>query len=92
MNEEKKTYSVVGTVTIGTDEYRDLITEVAELKGDLKEVEKRKSDLYWENDKNKRKAEELEKSLETYKAYVADGHQDSFKLWKLEQMEGESEE
>ena len=27
MNEEKKTYSVVGTVTIGTDEYRDLIIE-----------------------------------------------------------------
>lgn len=91
MNEEKKTYSVVGTVTIGTDEYMDLITEVGELKGDLKEVEKRRSELYWENEKNKRKAEELEKSLETYKAYVADGKQDSFKLWKLEQMEGEEE-
>lgn len=25
MDEEKKVYSIVGTVTIGTDEYRDLI-------------------------------------------------------------------
>ena len=91
MNEEKKIYSVVGTVTIGTDEYRDLITEVGELKGDLKEVERRRSEQYWENEKNKRKAKELEKSLETHKAYVADGKQDSFKLWKLEQMEGEEE-
>ena len=47
MNEEKKTYSVVGTVTIGTDEYRDLITEVSELKVKLREVEQRKADLYW---------------------------------------------
>lgn len=90
MNEEKKTYSVVGTVTIGTDEYRDLITEVSELKVNLREVEQRKADLYWENDKNKRKAEELEKSLETLKRALK--HTDSFKLWKLEQMEGESEE
>lgn len=92
MNEEKKTYSVVGTVTIGTDEYRDLITESAELKVKLRDVEQRNADLYWENEKNKSKVRELEKSLETYKGYVADGHQDSFKLWKLEQMEGESEE
>lgn len=27
MNEEKRVYSIVGTVTIGTDEYRDLLTE-----------------------------------------------------------------
>ena len=27
MDENKKEYSVVGTVTIGTDEYRDLLTE-----------------------------------------------------------------
>ena len=27
MNEERKEYSIVGQVTIGTDEYRDLIEE-----------------------------------------------------------------
>lgn len=27
MNENKKEYSVIGTVTIGTDEYRDLLTD-----------------------------------------------------------------
>ncbi len=30
--EEKKTYSVVGTVTIGTDEYRDLIESRMEVE------------------------------------------------------------
>lgn len=32
--EEKKIYSVIGTVTIGTDEYRDLLTEKFEAERD----------------------------------------------------------
>ena len=32
--DEKKEYSVVGTVTIGTDEYRDLLTEKFEAEKD----------------------------------------------------------
>lgn len=30
MSEEKKTYAIIGQVTIGTDEYRDLIEAVKE--------------------------------------------------------------
>lgn len=32
MDEEKKVYSVIGTVTIGTDEYRDLIESRMEVE------------------------------------------------------------
>ena len=32
--EEKKTYSVIGTVEIGTDEYRDLIVTATRLKAE----------------------------------------------------------
>lgn len=37
MSEEKK-YSIIGTVTIGADEYRDLIEEVAAAKKKLQKA------------------------------------------------------
>lgn len=92
MNEEKKTYSVVGTVTIGTDEYRNLIEEKSRLEHELDEEKCKSSEAYWKNVKNENKVKELEKNLELYKGYVNDGRQSDFKLWKLENMSGEEEE
>ena len=40
MDETKKEYSVVGTVTIGTDEYRDLLTEKFEAEKVRSELER----------------------------------------------------
>jgi len=59
MSDEKKTYSVVGTVTIGADEYRDLIEEVAEAK---KEAE-RNDKLRWDEYRRANKAEDENKEL-----------------------------
>ncbi len=54
--DEKKTYDFKGTVTISTEEYRDLIEKCAELKADYS---KRNSDYYEEY----RKRQDLEKQL-----------------------------
>lgn len=55
--EEKKEYSVIGTVTIGTDEYRDLIEQ--KLSAD-KTMEYYRN-KYWEEE---RKVKELSKQVE----------------------------
>ena len=80
MNEEKKEYSVIGTVQIGTDEYRDLIEEKNRYQNDYNRVSREKTDYYWEIDKLKKEVE----SLKQYKEYVTEKCHDSFKLWKLE--------
>ena len=80
MNEERKEYSIVGQVTIGTDEYRDLIEAVKEAENEAREYRKESSDRYWEIDKLKREVE----SLKQYKEFVTDKCLDSYKLWKLE--------
>ena len=87
MNMEKKEYSVIGKVEIGTDEYRDLIEAVkdAESRAD------RCHNDYWNE---YRKAEALKKevdSLKPFKDFVLEKYQDAFKLWKLERMENEDE-
>ena len=62
--EEKKVYSVVGTVTIGTDEYRDLLTEKFEAVQDKEEYSRKNSEYYWKvrnlEDENKKIKMELE--------------------------------
>lgn len=71
MDENKKTYSVIGTVTIGTDEYRDLLEAKVAAE---KDAEKKRSDWYAEYNKR----QELEKEVKTltdqlakYKAFLA---------------------
>lgn len=81
MNEEKKEYSIVGQVTIGTDEYRDLIESVKEAESDARHYRSESSERYWEIDKLKKEVE----SLKQYKEFVTNKCLDSFKLWKLEQ-------
>lgn len=87
MNMEKKEYSVIGKVEIGTDEYRDLIEAV-------KDAESRANRCYNDYCDEYRKAEALAKevdSLKPFKDFVLGKHQDAFKLWKLERMENEDE-
>lgn len=61
MAEEKKVYSVIGKVEIGTDEYRDLIEGLAEAN---RKADKYNCD-YWEQYK---KANEAEKRLKEISA------------------------
>ncbi len=90
MNEEKKVYSVIGTVTIGTDEYRDLITEKCDAE---REVDRQRSEWYKEyaraqklEEKNKKLTEKLD-SIEKY--LKENGEEDRFELWLLRISRGE---
>lgn len=85
MNEERKEYSVIGQVTIGTDEYRDLIEAVKDAEKEARDYRKESSDRYWEIDKLKKEVE----SLKQYKEFVVEKCLDSYKLWKLENEQEE---
>lgn len=85
MSEERKEYSIVGQVNIGTDEYRDLIEAVKEAENEAREYRKQSNDRYWEIDKLKKEVE----SLKQYKEFVTDKCLDSYKLWKLENEQEE---
>lgn len=80
MSEERKEYSIVGHVTIGTDEYRDLIEAVKEAESDLRHYRSESTDRYWEIDRLKKEIEKLKE----YREFVTQTCLDSYKLWKLE--------
>ena len=90
MNEEKKTYSVVGTVTIGTDEYRDLITEKCKAE---READRQRDDWYKEYtraQKLEEKNRELSEKLDSLEKYIKENNEeDSFELWLLRISKGE---
>ena len=64
MDNEKKTYSIVGKVEIGTDEYRDLISKSVTLK---EACDKARSD-YW-NERSR--GDKLEKDLRSAQQELA---------------------
>ena len=82
--DEKKVYSIVGTVTIGTDEYRDLI----EGKLDAEKSRDEYSSKYWDKYREVSKLEEenkmLKQELDRYKKFVNDNNEeDKMALWIL---------
>lgn len=79
MNEERKEYSIVGQVTIGTDEYRDLIEECKRLEHDYERKREESTDRYWKINGLEKEVE----SLKQYKEFVTEKCLDSYKLWKL---------
>lgn len=91
MNEEKKTYSVIGRVEIGTDEYRDLIEGLA--------MEKKRADdndhQRWEEYRRANKAEnelnELKKKVKEYEEFICsdEGIKAQLKLFRIEKAEEE---
>lgn len=83
MNEEKKEYSIVGQVTIGTDEYRDLIESLAEVRANVQREHEISWNRYLEIDNLNRKIKELE----MYKEYVTDKCMDAYRMWKIEKEE-----
>lgn len=92
-NSEKKVYSIIGKVEIGTDEYRDLIEAVknAEIEADKQssrwyEEYKRANALATELKEIKAKFEELQSFVNS-----EEGLRVRFKLWKVEQSEQDGE-
>lgn len=88
MMEETKTYSVIGTVSIGTDEYRDLIESLKNAEHEKDRVSRENTDRYWKINKLEKEVE----SLKEFKAYVIEKCHDSFKLWKLENERDDEDE
>lgn len=70
MEENKKEYSVIGTVTIGTDEYRDLLTEKFEAVKAKEEEHNRWYEQYRETQNYKSECEELKKQVEVLRAKI----------------------
>ena len=71
MDENKKEYSVLGTVTIGTDEYRDLLTEKFEAVRARDEEHDRWYNQYKEAQKYKEECETLKKQVEALRAKIS---------------------
>lgn len=79
---EEKKYSVVGTVTIGTDEYRDLLTEKFEAQKDASEYNKRWYEQYNKANKLEDENKILKNELDQLKRYIKDNNeQDKLELW-----------
>ena len=87
---EKREYSVIGKVEIGTDEYRDLISGLVEAE---KSAEEYRSKFWSEQTKNGKLEEELkftkEKASNNLQFINEINLVDKFKLWKLEKQEEE---
>ena len=82
--EENKAYSIIGQVTIGTDEYRDLITEKFEAIKEKEEASSRASKYYWENKELEEKNKKFEEELAMLKRYIKEtAEQDKYELWLL---------
>ena len=93
MEEVKKTYSVLGTVTIGTDEYRDLIESCVEAQKDAEYNSNKRWEEYLRANKLEEELKELRAKaklmqtfleteselLERYKDWLAEGIQKEVK-------------
>lgn len=82
MEENKKVYSITGTVTIGTDEYRDLLTDKFEAIKDKEDYYHKWAELYRERDTITTENKKLKEELEQLKRYIKENNeQDKLELW-----------
>lgn len=92
--EEKKEYDYKGTVTISTEEYKDLVSKVYELKI---AGQKEHDDWYKEYSRAnelEKKNKDLSSKLDVFNTWL-EGSEEiraKFKLWKLEQMVNKEDE
>lgn len=68
--DEKKVYNVIGTVTIGTDEYRDLLTEKFEAEKEKSEWHNKWYKEYTENRDKDKEIEKLREELDKVKNFI----------------------
>ncbi len=80
--DEKKEYGVIGTVTIGTDEYRDLIEEKYEAVREKEEQSSRWYEQYSKAQKLEDENKKLKEELNQLRKYIRDNdEQDKLELW-----------
>ena len=70
MEENKKVYSITGTVTIGTDEYRDLLQEKFAAIEDKKEWHDKWYNEYCEKGKLENECKKLKEELDKLKKFI----------------------
>lgn len=71
MEETKKEYSVVGTVTIGTDEYRDLLQERFEAEKEKNRMHDKWYSEYCEKGKLENECKKLKEELDRLKKFIS---------------------
>ncbi len=89
---EKKEYSIIGKVEIGTDEYRDLIEGLTSARKEADEYRSKFWDAGSARDKAIKELEVTKRKLSSIAAFLNEAHlMDQFKLWKIKD-EQETEE
>lgn len=68
--DKDKTYSVVGTVTIGTDEYRDLIEQAIECRKEMEDYRSKKWALDDEVNKLTRELKTMDEKLKKHLEFL----------------------
>lgn len=82
MEENKKEYQVIGTVTIGTDEYRDLIEAVKDAQRAQDEQRDKWYEQYRKANELEKENEELKVKLEKYERFISQNDmKDGFTLY-----------
>ena len=71
MEETKKEYSVIGTVTIGTDEYKDLITDRFEAEKEKDKWYNKWYDEYCARGRFETECKELKEELNKLKKFIS---------------------
>ena len=72
IDENKKQYSIIGRVEIGTDEYRDLIESVARAEKERDEADSRRWDYYHKNEEANKKLEKLQEKYDLAIKFLKD--------------------
>ena len=98
--DERKEYPVVGSVTLSTEEYTDLVSALFKARRKADKEHDDWYDAYKEHNKTKDKVKELEKTIESIKTKNAELMEwlstseelsAKFRLWKNEKLIKEQE-
>ncbi|MBO6272856.1 hypothetical protein J6O48_08780 [bacterium] len=83
MGEERKEYQVIGTVTIGTDEYRDLIEAVKDAQREKDEQSNKWYEQYRKATELEKENAELKERLNKYEMFIGQNEamKDGFTLY-----------
>lgn len=85
MSDEKREYSVVSAVTIGTDEYRDLIEGLCIAKQDLSNYRSKFWDEQSKVDNLTKKVKNLESIIQNFKEFLSErpSVKEEYELFKI---------
>lgn len=94
MEEKKKTYTIIGKVEIGTDEYRDLIEQLAESRKEADKYNDKYYNEHWELERTKKELTSALTKLSSLSEFInsSDEMRTKYKLFLAEQQLKEQED